>query len=327
MTLATTEKRLENIECNLTPKEWAIRLADEIRSYPTGDDFYDAMSEYPDSNETPIVKPFFMLDRLVEKQHPGNNPQAISERNRLCRKLRGEYHALKLLISDTNDKMKRQAEIFDLKATIHFWMLDTLRLKILMGKPKERNADDTESYEGVFNLSFLSRVKFWVNGMTQLIYDFLIYDAVCKMIQEKYFDGHPFIYRNVEALLARTYKMMEEMAAWFNDVVKAIEAAYTTEAGEDESGIAAPDEQEENEFIIDMEEIKESINRQPLSIVVVNWVKNAKDKATESMLGETDHNKVNAFLWDRVKEQARMRKTLDKTITSILTKGKGYEKY
>ena len=34
MTTDTAHKRLDGIETHLTPKEWAIRLADEMRKYP-----------------------------------------------------------------------------------------------------------------------------------------------------------------------------------------------------------------------------------------------------------------------------------------------------
>ena len=34
MTTTTAHKRLDEIETHLTPKEWAIRLADEVRKYP-----------------------------------------------------------------------------------------------------------------------------------------------------------------------------------------------------------------------------------------------------------------------------------------------------
>ena len=32
-------KRLDKIDLQLTPKQWAIRLADEIRQYPSQEDF------------------------------------------------------------------------------------------------------------------------------------------------------------------------------------------------------------------------------------------------------------------------------------------------
>ena len=38
-------KRLDKIELQLTPKQWAIRLADEMRRYPSQKDFLKAIGK------------------------------------------------------------------------------------------------------------------------------------------------------------------------------------------------------------------------------------------------------------------------------------------
>jgi hypothetical protein len=41
-------KRLDKIELRLTPKQWAIRLADEMRRYPSQGEFMKAIAKGTD---------------------------------------------------------------------------------------------------------------------------------------------------------------------------------------------------------------------------------------------------------------------------------------
>ena len=39
------QKRLDNVELQLTPKQWAIGLADEVRQYASGTDFFKGVAK------------------------------------------------------------------------------------------------------------------------------------------------------------------------------------------------------------------------------------------------------------------------------------------
>jgi len=303
-------KRFENIECNLTPKEWAIRIVDEIRSHASEYGFYIAISNYPDKYEIPTVKPYSMMRRQVEKQHPGNRPEVIRERDRVGRKLFGEFHALKLLLFNTNQDMKNKAEIFKLKERILFWMLYTLVLKLKSILNCEA-IDDIDSNEGDPNSQLQSLVEIFLNYATDLIVESFAYEEATKLIQEKYFDGHPFLYRDIEAILMATSKLIKETVSTFNHCFRESESTSTGKGDGGKNGAAL---QGENGSLlpVDIEKIKESLDRQLISEIAERWAKNAMDRATYAALENIDQTKADEFLWNLEKEEAKMLKTLDK---------------
>ncbi len=59
MTTTTAHKRLDEIETHLTPTEWAVRLADEMRKYPDSLAHMKALVKLP-LHELPVQSPIFM---------------------------------------------------------------------------------------------------------------------------------------------------------------------------------------------------------------------------------------------------------------------------
>ena len=58
--MTTAHKRLDKIETFLTPKDWAIRLVDEMRSYPSAFDHFKELVKLP-FNELPDQRAFLAL--------------------------------------------------------------------------------------------------------------------------------------------------------------------------------------------------------------------------------------------------------------------------
>ena len=115
MISAAIFKRIDNVETKLTPKQWAIKLADEMRNYPSEGEFHNSILGYTSADETPFIKPFFALKKQAEERQPGNTPEDEDTQNRLSRKLRAEYQVLKLLIFQCNEKMTHKADILEIK--------------------------------------------------------------------------------------------------------------------------------------------------------------------------------------------------------------------
>jgi hypothetical protein len=109
MTNSATRKRLDKIDLQLTPKQWAIRLADEIRRYPSEEDLSMAIAEGT-FRHSPFVAPFFKLGEQAEELWPGRSPEDIRARLKLNRELRGEFQALKWLINNINGAIKTTTE-------------------------------------------------------------------------------------------------------------------------------------------------------------------------------------------------------------------------
>src|ERR1700730_16782361 len=106
--------RLNKIEVELTPKEWAIKLADEIHRYPCEQDFLRAVAK-GNYYESPYIKPFFALAKQAEDRHSGQRPENLRARQELSRILRKEYHALKTLINNINSEVQSKTEMIQLK--------------------------------------------------------------------------------------------------------------------------------------------------------------------------------------------------------------------
>jgi hypothetical protein len=60
MNNAGKSKRLDKIELQLTPKQWAIRLANEMGRDPSQEDFHRAMCNGT-YRQSPSTKPFYAL--------------------------------------------------------------------------------------------------------------------------------------------------------------------------------------------------------------------------------------------------------------------------
>ena len=93
MTTTTAQKRLDEIETYLTPTDWAIRLADEMRKYPDPLAYMKAMVKLP-LHELPMQRPLFAFEKQAAAQHPGKKPDDIRARHRLTSALWREFHTL-----------------------------------------------------------------------------------------------------------------------------------------------------------------------------------------------------------------------------------------
>jgi hypothetical protein len=128
MAISRARKRLDSIEVDLTPKEWAMRLADEMRESPTQVHFLRAVAKEK-YRDWPWVKPFFKLAEQAEVRYPRSNPEDTRARNQLNRKLRTEFHTLKRLIANVNETILNKAETNGLKTALKLSTLHALILQ------------------------------------------------------------------------------------------------------------------------------------------------------------------------------------------------------
>jgi hypothetical protein len=217
------------MEAHLIPKEWAIRLADEIHGSPTQGHFLKSVvkEKYRD---WPWVRPFFKLAEQAEARYPGKTPKDIRARNQLNRKLRTEFHALKKLIADVNETTLRKAETNGLKAALKLSTLHTLILeeaftraarKAVAWVEGHKATDATEERNDLLNeLAAYGEMKVvetpsnnrfgrdlclrspliegWADEVIMLIIDVFAHKAALEAVEEKYFDCHPILFRDVE---------------------------------------------------------------------------------------------------------------------------------
>jgi len=326
------------MELQLTPKESAIRLAAEMRKHPRQEGFWKAITKgtYRDSL---IVKPFFKLAEQAEARHPGNSPEDIRARNQLNRKLRTEFHSLKGLIFKVNETIMSKAETNGLKAALKLSWLHTLILLDAFGRTASKVAAWVEEYKAAdadeeerqvmlkeldayryvsfvetpsnslppgtgLRLRFPSLIECWVNDSTMLIMDVFAHRAAIQAVQDKYFDGCPILFRDVETGLDETIRAVEEAVATFNEYLKTRADLFSRERNQEEreDGIASaiPGEHE-GHLAIDIEGIQGRAKDYVVDDIVDDWVRNAKDKAVADILQETREHE--AYVWRTLRER------------------------
>jgi len=341
--MTTPDKRLDEIERQLTPQEWAIRLADEMRKHPTVEDFMKSIIKGTYKN-SPFMKPYWMLENQAEDRHPGKQPEDIRARYQLHRKLRAEYHTLKMLIIKVNSMIEIKAEAAGLKAALLLARLHTLILQDAFGRTakkaaewvqeyKTADADEEENrqimlkelaaYTDVYfgetftdslplgpdvRIRFPTMIEEWVQEAIALIADIFADEAAVRAIQDKYFDGHPILSQDVEASLTGAVNMVEDEAARFNEYLSIRARLFKAEwdiEEESEDGItsAIPGERE-GTLTIDINAIKRGSAHRLATKLADEWVKQVKRDAVADMLEESgEPGEAEAHIWKQYREQ------------------------
>ena len=253
MTTTTAKKHLEEIETYLTPKEWAIRLADELRKYPDALAHTKALVKLP-FRELPVQRPFYAFEKQAAERHPGDEPEDIRARNRLTDALWREFHTLKLLIRQVNDTMQRKIEIIGLLAALQLTALHCMILR--------------EALDGC-----PSPLAEWSHETIALLKFLFAHRAAVELVQDEHFDGHPILYPELEAELTEATRTIESAVATANDYLnrRAKRDDAETNAGAGESPLA-----------IALASIKASVNGQRAAAIAEKWMHDASREAVGS---------------------------------------------
>ena len=324
MTASAKERRLDAIEVHLTPKEWAIRLAHEMRSEPSEADFLRVVADEP-YREWPWVKPFFKLCEQAEARYPGNRPENIRARNQSAGRLRTEFHALKKLIYKANEIIKSKAETIRLKTGLKLATLHTLILQDAISRTARKTAawvrlttDPAADDERQLILNelasyiecglpssraFLSLVEDWVDELTMLLMDVLLHNAVLREIQEKHFDGHPILFCDAESKLIETIKSLEDVVSTFNEYLAIRDALCKSESGLDGRAEKAPviPGETEGHLAIDIEFLRLRAEEFLVGYTADKWVKETMDDARADILQEAGEHE--GHIWQTFRER------------------------
>lgn len=303
-------KRLDRIEVELTPKEWAIRLADEIRRYPRCWDFLRTLAKGT-YRESPWVKAFIALVKQAEDRHPGRKPENTRARQELSRKLRTEWHALNTLILEIHVELLNKIEMSRLKIAVLKNQLHALSLCDTIASTRNMitffiehcKAADSDKKTRQLVLKTLAKGARMAGSRERLISlcqeladdaDILLMDTLARKgavqaVQERYLDGHAMLSLDVEEMLEATIQEILKIIDLFNEYVNWRRVlAVTSEEG--------------TSVRIDVEAIR---GRASILInsVVKQWVKEAQNKAIADHLTDTDEYRN--FVWERFREHFR----------------------
>jgi hypothetical protein len=266
---------LEEIETFLTPKEWAIRLADQMRKYPDALACMKALVKLP-LRELPVQRPFYAFEKQAAEQHPGDEPEDIRARHRLTDALWREFHTLKLLMRQVNDAMQQKVETIALQVALRLSALHALILQDAFAHTATNAAVFTEAGIGetpagsvFFQFAAPSPLTEWSQETAALLKDFFAHRAAVELVQAEHFDGHPILNPELEAELTEATRIIESAVATAKDYLN-------RRAGRDGAGAA------ENNLAIALETIKAGDKSQRAAAIAAKWMHDAKREAVGS---------------------------------------------
>jgi hypothetical protein len=313
-------KRLEKIEVQLTPAQWAIRLATEMRRYASRQDFLKAIAKggYRDN---PYLKPFFMLVKQAEEEYPGK--EKVEEAKWLSEYLHGEYHALETLIVDANETLGHRMPTLTSTVSLRLFQLEaiirreafaqiTRKAATWIGRcpttsaeeEKERQAVLTElltqnDFEVVDPMTeslpnspppLISwRLRDWADSCAMLLTEAVAYKTSIQIIQERYLDSRPILFNNIEAELESTIRTMRDAIGLFNEY-----------SGGLADPMDEPDQEAEIHPSIDIGDV-ELRAEQLADTIVDDWVTTAKNKGKCDIL-EARGKKHEDFVWQNFRK-------------------------
>jgi hypothetical protein len=280
MTTTTAHKRLDEIETYLTPKEWAIRLADYGREYPSALACAQAMAKLA-LDELPTRRPYFAFQEQAGERHPGNKLEDLRARRRLADALWKDYHTLKLLIWDVNQAMQRKVQSTALQAALRLSALHALILQDAFAQ--------TESPPGPVpprdaRRRYPAPLAEWSHEVTALLKDFFAHRAAVAWVQDRHFGGHPILFLDWEAGLTETARTIECAVATANDYLKLRAEPREAELNGSECGSI---------LTIALESIKATAAGQRAAAIAARWLHDTRFEAIES----------DAEQWERWREE------------------------
>jgi len=326
MLASPKQTRSDSIEVRLTPKEWAMRLADEMRRQ-------GSKGHHPEALETetsPLSLNLSSSRRLAEHaddRRAGNQPENIQARNELSPKLRVEYLVMKALILKVNEAVKEKTVSLRLKMALELCTLYKLILDDGLGQPTndaatltpEQNKDDADpDGENEFILDEAaiygddvsvelpgnglppwrrsgfesnSLIKNWVVESTLLIKTVFAHKAAAQAIQEKYFEGHSILFEDVEVELDKTTRAMEDLSGIFDEylVIKGrkLQSALNKEIKEIREA-PVPVGERLDPLAMDVQAIRASVGLHLVNPLVNEWVESAKNQAAAEFPNEPE---------------------------------------
>jgi hypothetical protein len=152
-----------------------------------------------------------------------------------------------------------------------------------------------------------SPIEDWGDELTMLLMDVFAYKAVVCKIQEKYFDGHPILFCDVEAKLAETIKSMEDAASTFNDYLAARDALLKSESDREDSAAAAASAilgERERHLSIDFEASRGRAEEFLVHHIANQWVKEAKENSKADILQESGEHE--GHIWQTFRERVEV---------------------
>ena len=146
-------------------------------------------------------------------------------------------------------------------------------------------------------------IEDWVQDFTALIADILEHEAAVKVIQDKYFDGHPILFQDTATKLAETIVAIEEGVSTFNEYLRIRETLFVgdkNKADKRDEIVSAIQGESNGPLMIDMKVLRRCSCEQDALALADAWVKFEQEKAVAELLEGTGEHET--YLWEKFQE-------------------------
>ncbi len=263
-------KRLDKVETELTPKEWGIRIADEVSQCETFASFLDEQVKKPETGT--LGRCGKALRQVVEKKHPGKTAESIRAFNKAMADAILESRTLINLILDVNQNLTERAEKAGFQAAWNLQVLQTIILQdsfsrtaakaaewieLVKGEDEDEEENrqvilkELEAYRfdspmadavarprsldlGAVRIDFPAAIEDWLTESKSLIFDLYSHRLAVSIVEEKYFDGHRILAKKTAEDLERIIGAVEAAVDRHNQYLALRERLFSAEWEEDE---------------------------------------------------------------------------------------------
>lgn len=234
MSIATAKKRLQKIEDRLTPKEWAIRFADEIREYPSIDELCLAQIK---TRVSTIHTAHKKLVEQAEARHPGR--KAYAQQQADIQHTQIEFETLKNLVFKVNETVTKRTCNAETEAALKVQTLQTIILQDAfsqtVGKAstwikgqKTTGQKSNPARQGLLaelagyadtggETGFRTMADVWADSVSALAFDLLCHKAAVALLQDTCFDGHAILAPDTETGLEAVVQTIRQAIEHFNE--------------------------------------------------------------------------------------------------------------
>lgn len=254
-------RRMDKVEVQLTPKEWAIKIADETRQAP---DLSTAIRRQQYRDMWQVFK------QLAMGNHPGRKPDDERVRHRLALGYWADFRVRINLLRDVQGTIQRRAEVAGLEVALKLQTLLTMILQDSFSRTARKAAEWVEEYKtaddieeknrqgmlaeldayivdleadegpqsmdlGYLKINFPTKIQVWIDAIKALIFDVFRHQAAVKLIESQYFDGHPILAKDIEASLETVVGKIKDIVGRHNEYLDVRRQLFTAEWDEDEA--------------------------------------------------------------------------------------------
>jgi hypothetical protein len=283
-------KRLDRLELELNPKQWAIKLADEMRRFPSRKDLLKSVARGTYQQST-LARPFYALAEQARERSPKGAAEI-----KLNRKLRSEFHALKALINDANDNMEINSRANRGKTAVQLFRLNSLILQDALSR-----TGGAEHMSGSSaRLQHSSELNDCAGCLAALWIETAAYKAAVRIIQEKYFESHAILFNDIEMSSEKAMHMLRDVIKRFNEYNELRADLFLRETNHGKRKRRKAHVKRDRALRIDTKEIEEPAEMLG-HYLAQKWAEDATFSSTAWILREAGAHED--FIWARLRQE------------------------